>query len=223
MCRGFSNYPIYPSAHVVIYLLSLFWLVPILLRPIATFRPARNAAAFPGDCHAGRGNDGSVVEPLRGGTRDDERIGRLPLRTGVDGEIPSPVLPRLHVPFLPCVRRHHEGGQYHRFGGFAHARANRACREARRGRGGAQSAYRRCARPGRFSVDRRPLGNRRPHIAILERNRPAPVAIFSGFRRSCIASRFGEEAQGIGRRTGGSRAGVGTFAGRHDGRHVYCL
>jgi hypothetical protein len=46
MCRGFSNYPIYPSAHVVIYLLSLFWLVPVLLRPIATFRPARNAPLF---------------------------------------------------------------------------------------------------------------------------------------------------------------------------------
>lgn len=42
---GGNNFPIYPSVHIVFYLLSLFWLLPILLRPCATRQPA-DAAPF---------------------------------------------------------------------------------------------------------------------------------------------------------------------------------
>ena len=40
--KGAFNFPVFFAAHTVVYLLSLFWVLPILLRTCLSRRPGEN-------------------------------------------------------------------------------------------------------------------------------------------------------------------------------------
>jgi hypothetical protein len=44
--RGFSNFPVLPALYILLYVLSILWVVPILLRSGVSLNPSRNVSFF---------------------------------------------------------------------------------------------------------------------------------------------------------------------------------